>query len=139
MSDDLNSNFASSSSFNSTKLTQNHSSEANHDGEKGIVFNSPKGLLCTGYGKINQQKHESKALQLSAKTHNLFMEHLKSFSASDVCYNLLGGRVHKCTCLRVLCDSSVQNAVAEWWFGSLKQRQLNKIKLSWTVSPMPGS
>ncbi len=80
------------------KSTQNNPNDTYLYGEKEIVtpINTRKELLCAAYGKINQQNHVNKALQISdAEKHDLFMNHPRSFSAPDACYNLLGGSVCK--------------------------------------------
>ncbi len=96
--------------------------------------NPPKGLLRAAYGKINLQKRAKKALQLNEFEKNeLFMKHLQSFSAPEYCYNLQGGSIRKCTCLHILRDAKVRNAVAKWCvqFSEMKETEQNQIVLDW--------
>ncbi len=78
------------------------------------------------------QKHAKKAMKLNnAKKLNLFLKHLESFAAPEVCHNLQGSGYCKCNSLHVLRDVNIPTAVAKWCvqFSELKETEQNQILL----------
>ncbi len=105
-----------------------------------IGSNPPKGLLCSAYQKINNQKRAKKQMKLSpAEKEELFLNHLEAFSAYKVCCNLQGGggigSANVCTFSKIsLFKVLLQSGV----FFLLSLRKQSKIKLFWTGFDMQG-
>ncbi len=69
-----------------------------------------------------------------AKELDLFLKHLESFAAPEVCCNLQGGGHCKCNCLHVLWDVNIWTAVAKWCVQFSQLKKLNKTRFSWIGS-----
>jgi len=83
--------------------------------------------------KVNHQKRAKKQLKLSPdEKQDLFLKHLESFAAHEVCFNVQGGAHRRCTCLHILRDFTIRSAVAKWCVQFAELNKQNKIKLFWT-------